>query len=71
MSGVAVFEQAVLQHPLAAPGFFLDGFEFVEEVGPFDDALFARFEAIGAVEGGGWGGGTTGWAGVSVGVSAG
>lgn len=60
LSSVTVFEQAVLKHPLAAPGFLLDGLEFVEEVGPFDDTLFACFEAVGSVEGGGGGGGTSG-----------
>jgi len=69
LSSVTLFEQAVLKHPLATPGFFLDGLEFVEEVGPFDDTLFACFEAVGSVEGGGGGGGTRRWAEISVGIS--
>lgn len=52
LSAVAVFdEKAILSHALAASGFFLDGLEFVEEVGPFDEAFFARFEPVGAVVG--------------------
>lgn len=57
VSTVTVFKQAVLMHPLAAPCFFLDDFEFVEEVSPFDDALFAGFESVRSVKGGGRGGG--------------
>jgi hypothetical protein len=42
---------------LLAPGFLLYGAEFVEEIVPFDAAVFAAFEPVGPVEARGAGGG--------------
>lgn len=42
--------------PLEPAGSFLDGAELLEELVPADDAFFAAFKAVGAVERGSVGG---------------
>jgi len=49
-----VVELALVSGALGSSGFFLHGFEFVEEVGPADGGIIAGFEACAgwAFEGG-------------------
>ncbi len=61
---------AAAAHALQPAGAFLHGAELFEELAPPDDAFFAAFEAVGAVEGGDVGGCCVAGSGVSFVVTA-